>query len=143
MNCPFCTNQDIKERIILENDLAKAFLTNIPIVPGHTLIVSKRCVSKFDDLTLEEKNAVFDLMKKLKVSLEKSFGAQGFNHAWNENQVAGQSILHFHLHLIPRKKWDSGIHKYEPREFIYRPGSRTESENEELLQITELIKDNL
>lgn len=79
---------DSKERIIIENDLAFAFPTNIPIVPGHTLICPKRHVPTIDDLTEHELMALFDLQKKLKSAMIQAFAAEGFNYAWNEGDVA-------------------------------------------------------
>ena len=102
--CSFCENISNKEREILRNDLAWAFPTNIPIVPGHILICPIRCVAKFEDLTKEEKVAIFELTERVKKLLTKVFQAEGFNYAWNENEVGGQSVPHFHLHVLPRKK---------------------------------------
>lgn len=143
MKCEFCEITEIKERIITENDLAWAFPTNIPIVPGHILICSKRCAARFEDLASAEREAIFDLAEKLKFALIKTFGAEGFNFAWNEGEIAGQKVPHFHLHMLPRKKGDTGITEYEPRKFLYRPGSRKESPEEELKAISKEIKKNL
>jgi diadenosine tetraphosphate (Ap4A) HIT family hydrolase len=141
--CPFCTLPEIKERIIIENDLAFAFPTNIPIVPGHVLIVPKRCVQTFYDLTKKEKTAIDDLLHRISNGLKKTFDAEGFNYAWNEGPMAGQGVLHFHLHIIPRKEGDTGITKYDPRKFLYRPGSREITPENELMTVSNLIKNNL
>ncbi len=138
--CPFCEIPEIKKREIIRNDLAWAFPTNIPIVPGHVLIVPVRCVGTFDDLTQAEIRAIFDLRDILKKALLKVFGAEGFNYAWNEGKLAGQSVPHFHLHMLPRKTGDAGITEYEPRKFLYRPGSREESSESELLSVSQSIK---
>jgi len=60
-------------------------------------------------------------------ALKKALVAEGFNFAWNEGAVAGQTVPHFNLHIVPRTTGDSGIWEYEPREFLYRPGSRAAS----------------
>ena len=143
MNCAFCELPIIQERKIIENDLAWSFPTNIPIVPGHVIICPKRCVKKFEDLTNDEREAVFNLVARLKISLTKAFQAEGFNYAWNEGKLTGQSVPHFHLHLLPRKEGDLGITKYEPREFLYRPGEREASPEEELQAVAKIIKENL
>lgn len=142
MNCEFCELPEIKERTIARNDLAFAFPTNLPIVPGHLLICPVRHVEKLDDLTNEELVAMFAIMKELKTALINAFDAEGFNHAWNEGEVAGQNkkVPHFHLHILPRKKGDAGITNYEPRKFLYRPGSREKTEEEELKKVAKLIK---
>jgi diadenosine tetraphosphate (Ap4A) HIT family hydrolase len=143
MKCAFCEIPEIKERQIVENDLAWAFPTNIPITQGHTLISPKRCISKYEDLSKEEKEAIEDLRIKICDSLKKAFEAEGFNFAWNDGKNCGQSVPHFHLHIVPRKEGDSGIYKYEPREFLYRPGSREDSPEDELKEVAELIRNNI
>jgi diadenosine tetraphosphate (Ap4A) HIT family hydrolase len=79
--CVFCTNPIIKGRKIVRNEYAWAFPTNIPIVPGHVLICPIRCVADFNDLTPEEVSAIFDLQKRLKKSLQKTFSTDGFYYA--------------------------------------------------------------
>lgn len=138
--CVFCTKEEISDREITGDDLAWAFPTNIPIVPGHILIAPRRCVSKYEDLTTEEKNSIENLRVKMMKTLQKVFGAEGFNYAWNENSVAGQSVPHFHLHVLPRKPGDEGITEYEPRKFLYRPGSRETTPEDELVEICNSIK---
>lgn len=143
MKCAFCEIPEIQERKIVENDLAWAFPTNIPITPGHTLISPKRCVPAYEDLTAEEKSAIEDLRIKICNSLRKGFDAEGFNFAWNDGKNCGQSVPHFHLHIVPRKEGDSGIYQYEPREFLYRPGSREASPEDELQEVAKMIKDTI
>jgi histidine triad (HIT) family protein len=142
-NCAYCSNSEVKSREIIRNEYAWAFPTNIPIVPGHILICPIRCVANFEDLTKEEISAIFDLRDKLRKALINAFGAEGFNYAWNEGKLAGQSIPHFHLHMLPRKTGDTGILEYEPRKFIYRPGEREISPTEELNAVVQEIKKNL
>lgn len=141
--CVFCTNLVIQERSIVKNELAWAVPTNMPIVPGHVLILPVRCVATFEDLTTEEQVALFELKTQIMRSLEKIFGAEGFNFAWNQGEIAGQSVPHFHLHVVPRKAGDAGITEYEPRKFLYRPGSRPSSPEEALKDVAKVIRDNL
>lgn len=143
MTCVFCQPDELKGRVITENELALAFHALQAIVPGHTLIIPKRCVAKFEDLTEDEQKAIFSLMSTVKAALKKTFHAEGFNHAWNEELIAGQTVPHFHLHVLPRKKGDSGIYEYEPRQFLYRPGSRDDSSRDDLEELTNKIKRNL
>lgn len=142
-DCVYCTLPEMKERTIVRNDLAWAFPTNIPITPGHVLVCPVRHVATFEELTPAEKEAIFTLMTQLKAALRELFGAEGFHHDWNENKVGGQSIPHFHLHLVPRKAGDEGITEYEPRKFLYRPGSRETTPDAELRTISEMIKAQL
>ena len=141
--CPFCTSPEIKKRIILEDRFVFAFPTNIPITPGHTLIAPIRCVASFSDLTKEEVGALFEMRNHIAEALQKAVGAEGFHFAWNEGEVAGQSVPHFHLHVVPRKTGDTGITEYEPRKFLYRPGSRESSPEKELQMVAEEIRKKL
>lgn len=143
IRCAYCEIPAIKEREIARNEYAWAFPTNIPIVPGHILVAPIRCVATLEEMTPAEVQAIFDLREKLKLALVKTFGAEGFNYAWNEGKLAGQSVPHFHLHILPRKTGDTGITEYEPRKFLYRPGEREASPEEELHTVSELIKSNL
>ena len=141
--CVYCTLPEIRERTIAENDLAIAFPTNIPITPGHTLIIPKRCVAKYEELTKDEKNAIEELRIKIVDALKSAFGAEGFNFAWNDGKIAGQSVPHFHLHIVQRKEGDTGVFQYEPRKFIYRPGERETTPEIELLTVRDLIKKSI
>ena len=120
-----------------------AFPTNIPIVPGHILVCPVRHISKIENFSKEEILAVTDLIIKLKESLKKGFGAEGFNIAWNEGVSAGQVVDHLHIHIVPRKAGDTGIYEYDPRKFLYRPGTREISPEEELRAVAEVVKLNL
>jgi len=140
MDCPFCNSEKTGAMIIVENEYAKAFPTNIPIVPGHTLVVPKRHVESVVELERTELLAIFELVSILQKGMIRTFGAHGFNGAFNQGEKAGQAVPHFHLHLVPRKPGDTGIVDYDPRKFLYRPGSREISPNEELLAVAEQIR---
>ena len=142
-SCKYCTLPEIKERMIVENDLAWAFPTNIPITPGHTLVSPKRCVQKLEDLTKEERLAILELADKIMSALKISFGAEGFNCAWNQEKLAGQSVPHFHLHIIPRKEGDTGVLGYDPRSMLYRTGDRELTNEQDLNKTKEVIQNNL
>src|SRR3989344_316321 len=137
MESVFVTSPDIQKRIIISNGLAFAFPTNIPITPGHVLICPKRHVQTIYELTSDEISEIFELMQTLRVAIKTTFNATGFNYAWNEGEAAGQSVPHVHIHMVPRKDGDAGITEYEPRKFLYRPGSREASPEAELLKVAE------
>ena len=138
--CVYCTVPEIKERMIVENELAWAFPTNIPITPGHTLVSPKRCVKKLEDLTRDERLAILDLADKIISALKKAYGAEGFNCVWNEARLAGQSVPHFHLHIIGRKEGDTGLLGYDSRSMLYRTGDREPTPEEELAKVQEEIQ---
>lgn len=142
-NCVYCALPQIRERKIIGNDFAWAFPTNIPITPGHTLISPVRCVKTLSELTLEERLAILDLADDIIEALRKSYGAEGFNCVWNQEKLAGQTVPHFHLHIIPRIEGDTGVLGYDPRSMLYRTGDREPTSEEELLLVRDLIKSNL
>lgn len=139
-SCVYCTLPEIKARMITGNDLAWAFLTNIPITPGHTLVSPRRCVAKLSDITRDERTAIFDLADTIMSALKKTYGVEGFNCVWNEGKLAGQSVPHFHLHIVPRKEGDTGLLGYDPRSMLYRTGDREPTAESDLVKITDLIK---
>ena len=141
MNCPFCDEENINPKIIYKDKLVFAFPTSIPITPGHALICPVRHISNINDLSEKEFKAIKALIIKIKNSLVKSFDAEGFNIAWNEGTSAGQSVSHLHIHIVPRKAGDKGVYKYDPREFLYRPGSREITPKEELISVARVYID--
>lgn len=140
MQCSYCDDPVVKERAIVRTAHSFAFPTFIPIVPGHVLVAPLRCVALIEDLTPEELADFFALRLRMKAALTKAFGAEGFNYAWNEGKLAGQSVPHLHLHMLPRKTGDTGITEYEPRKFLYRPGEREQTPEAELQVVRDLIR---
>lgn len=101
-NCFFCDTNDY----ILENDLAKGRYDTYAVSKGHMNFVTKRCVETFFDTTDEEKIAIFDLINKAKEMLDEKYHPDGYNIGMNCKEAAGQSVMHVHVHLIPRYKGD-------------------------------------
>lgn len=130
----------IVERTIVQNNMAFAFLSSMPIVPGHTLVAPKRIVKTLAELTDDERDACFKIIDEVKKKLTHVFQCTGFNIAWNEGTSAGQTVEHLHIHIVPRKEGDTGITEYEPRKFLYRPGSRKSSPQDELNKIALLLR---
>ena len=132
---------DIVQRMVAESTLAFAFLTKMPIVPGHTLICPKQPIATSGELTVEIWKDLLTLKEAVCAKLMKIFHTKGFNFAWNEGSIAGQTVPHFHLHVVPRKETDMGITEYEPRVFLYRPGSRAESPMQELINLSKELRE--
>ncbi len=103
--CLFCITD--KANLIDENELAYASYDSYPVSGYHCLIIPKRHVKDYFDLTEKEIIACNNLIKKIKKIIEKKdLKVKGFNIGTNSGKVAGQSILHCHIHLIPRRKGD-------------------------------------
>lgn len=117
MDCIFC--QLPKETIIAENELAVAIFDKFPVNPGHTLIIPKRHFADFFKATREEIGAIYDLLQEVKRILEAQFKPDGYNVGINAGRVAGQTIMHLHVHVIPRYQGDvdrprGGIRNLKP-----------------------------
>ena len=103
--CLFCKTK--KSDFILENDLAYATIDTYPVSKFHSLIIPKRHIKNYFELSIKEIIACNRLIKKLKKKIEtKDKSVKGFNIGTNSGKVAGQSINHCHIHLIPRRKND-------------------------------------
>ena len=104
MLCSFC-NLD-KSRIILANDHAIAIYDGFSISPGHSLVAPRRHISSFFEATKEEQAAMLELLDKLRQLLLKDLIIDGFNIGINDGIAAGQTVMHLHIHLIPRYAGD-------------------------------------
>jgi len=103
-HCVFCKIH--KEEYLIENEFAFAKLDKYPVTDGHTLIIPKRHFSEYFNITKVEQTAVSDLITIRRKQLIEDAGVKGFNIGVNSGQVAGQTIFHCHIHLIPRRKGD-------------------------------------
>jgi diadenosine tetraphosphate (Ap4A) HIT family hydrolase len=104
MTCPFCTLPP--GRIVASNAHALVIRDGFPVSRGHTLIIPRRHVGSFFDVTAEERTALFAQLDNAKAALDKEFAPDGYNIGINDGQAAGQTVMHLHMHLIPRYAGD-------------------------------------
>ena len=103
--CIFCKIR--KEEFQFENQLGYSSIDGYPVSEFHSLIVPKRHVVSYFELTSEEIQACNELILKTKEKiLKQDSSVKGFNIGTNAGKVAGQSIMHCHIHLIPRREGD-------------------------------------
>ena len=103
--CLFCTTK--KSDIIEENKFAFATLDSYPVSNQHCLIIPRRHVKEYFELSEEEVIGCDQLIKKIKIKVESNDKTiKGFNIGINSGKEAGQSIMHCHIHLIPRREGD-------------------------------------
>ena len=103
--CLFCNVE--KSGCAYENRLAYASYDSYPVTEYHCLIIPKRHIKDYFDLSNEELVACNDLIQIVKKEIiKKDPSVKGFNLGTNIGKVSGQSILHCHLHLIPRREGD-------------------------------------
>ncbi len=103
--CPFCNLADA--RIWRRNDHALAITDRYPLTEGHTLVLPARHVPRFFDLQPEEMSAVWALVAEVRTALLERLDCDGFNVAVNDGPAAGQTIMHSHIHVIPRRLGDT------------------------------------
>jgi diadenosine tetraphosphate (Ap4A) HIT family hydrolase len=100
--CLFCTPRDVTR----ENGLAYATRDSYPVSPGHTLILPRRHCASLFDLAVEEMTACFELLIGERHALQAELKPDGYNVGVNVGPAGGQSVLHVHIHLIPRYAGD-------------------------------------
>jgi diadenosine tetraphosphate (Ap4A) HIT family hydrolase len=98
--CPFCHLEP--RRVLDQNELAVAIADAFPVSPGHTLVIPRRHVAGFFELTAAEVAAVMELVFRMQRRLAAERGPDGFNIGVNVGTVGGQTVMHAHVHLIPR-----------------------------------------
>ncbi len=131
--CPFCNTGLIE--VLAENRLAFAFYDRYPVSPGHVLIVTRRHTPDYFSCTPDEKVAIFELLELLKATLDQSARPpEGYNMGFNAGQAAGQTVMHVHIHLIPRYRGDMEDPRGGVRHVIPEKGNY-------LLQQPELLTD--
>ncbi|MCG6975448.1 MAG: HIT family protein [Acidiferrobacterales bacterium] len=101
--CLFCTDA---KGVSLNNEFAYSARDSYAVSPGHTVVIPKRHVASFFDLTPEEVAACMDLIKEEKELIDQEFSPDGYNIGVNVGPAAGQSIFHVHIHIIPRYAGD-------------------------------------
>ena len=102
--CIFCRPQ---REILARNDLAIAVFDTYPVSPGHSLILPLRHAVTIWDMTEEEYADAFLLARKVKDVLQARYAPDAFNVGVNCGEVAGQSVWHAHIHVIPRYQGDN------------------------------------
>ena len=124
-SCLFCQLQKIgSERIVKENDLAYTIRDGFPVTEGHTLFIPKRHTIDYFGLLPTEVIAIHELiLEQRKILLASDSKIEGFNIGMNCGQVAGQSVWHCHVHLIPRRKGDTEFPKGGVRHVIPYQGN--------------------
>jgi diadenosine tetraphosphate (Ap4A) HIT family hydrolase len=100
--CELCSRQEV----LLENALAYVRYDSNSLSRGHVLVIPKRHVAGFFDLTAEEGSAVLALLTQIQKSIQKQHSPDGYNVGVNVGKAGGQSRMHVHVHLIPRYEGD-------------------------------------
>ena len=117
-NCIFCkiANGEIPSRTLYEDDDFRVIMDLAPATKGHSLILPKNHYKNVYEIADETAAKVLPLAKKMATLMTEKLGADGFNIVQNNNEVAGQTVFHFHVHLIPRYNDDNQSLVMKPQE---------------------------
>jgi diadenosine tetraphosphate (Ap4A) HIT family hydrolase len=113
---------------IASNELAFAIHDSYPVSPGHALVVPRRVIATWFEASRDERQAIFDLVDEVKHLLDARTPApDGYNIGINCGEAAGQTVLHLHVHVIPRYRGDvpdptGGVRHVIPGEGNYLAG---------------------
>ncbi|MCR5282193.1 MAG: HIT family protein [Lachnospiraceae bacterium] len=126
-NCIFCkiANGEIPSKTIYEDEEFRAILDLGPAAKGHALILPKDHYANLFELPDETAASVMKLAKTLGARMKEKLKADGFNLVQNNGECAGQTVFHFHLHLIPRYTDDG-------QKIGWKPGAPSQDELEEI-----------
>jgi histidine triad (HIT) family protein len=104
MSCLFCRiiSREIPAQVIYEDDQVLAFLDINPVSKGHTLVIPKEHADNLSAGTPQAAAALMAAVYTLAPKIMQALGAQGYNLGMNHGEVAGQEVLHTHLHIMPR-----------------------------------------
>lgn len=117
-NCIFCkiANGEIPSRTIYEDEDFRVIMDLAPATKGHSLILPKEHYKNIYEIADDTAAKVLPLAKKMATLMTEKLGADGFNVVQNNNEVAGQTVFHFHVHLIPRYNDDNQSLVMKPQE---------------------------
>ncbi|MBQ8038326.1 MAG: HIT family protein [Lachnospiraceae bacterium] len=131
-NCIFCkiANGDIPSATLYEDESFRVILDLGPASKGHALILPKEHFKDVCELPEEWAAKVLPLGAKIGAAMKDALGCAGFNLVQNNGTVAGQTVFHFHMHIIPR--YEDG-----PKMVSWEPGTVSQ---EEMAEIVEKVK---
>lgn len=113
-NCPFC--RQTPASVWLESTSAFALWDRFPISEGHTLVVPRCHVASLFDLPVFELASVWEFVARVRGELAARFQVDAFNIGLNDGRVAGQTVMHAHIHVVPRRDGDM----FDPRGGVRR-----------------------
>ena len=127
MSCPFCEVPEADR--VLESERVIGFFDRYPVGPGHLLLIPKRHVATWFEATADERAALMAAVDEAVAIIEARLDRRpdGYNVGFNAGEAAGQTVMHLHLHVIPRFEGDvadprGGIRGAVPHRRIYDPG---------------------
>lgn len=126
-NCIFCkiANGEVPSKTLYEDDGFRVILDLGPATKGHALILPKDHYANLYELPEETAGEVMKLAKRMVMKMTERLGCEGFNLVQNNGDLAGQTVFHFHMHMIPRYQADG-------QKIGWKPQDATQEELEEI-----------
>lgn len=109
MDCLFCkiVAGEIPSNKVYEDEFVYAFLDIFPSSEGHTIVLPKQHFDRFTDMEEKDAASLFASVNKVAKTIERTLGLEGMNIGINNGEIAGQTVAHVHVHIIPRHAGDS------------------------------------
>jgi len=126
-------------QVFFQSELSLALVNLKPVLPGHVLVIPKRCVARFKDLAPAEVADLWISTQKISTTLENYYKYESFTFAIQDGPEAGQTVFHVHVHILPRKKGD-----FENNDDIYKELDKKERRprtEEEMAQEAAIFRD--
>mgnify|MGYP002398947510 CR=1 FL=1 len=124
MICIFCKKLHEQDAVVYQNNSVFVIFDSFPVTKGHCLIIPKRHVSDYFSLEKSELEDIDLALKVMKTRIDNDFKPDGYNIGINNGIAAGQTVMHLHVHLIPRYSGDcnnpkGGVRGVIPDKRIY------------------------
>ena len=118
VNCIFCkiANGEVPSKTLYEDDKFRVILDLGPATKGHALVLPKEHYANLYELPEETAGEAMKLAKKMVTKMTERLGCEGFNLVQNNGDLAGQTVYHFHMHMIPRYQADGQKIGWKPQE---------------------------
>lgn len=100
MECPFCSPAG--DEVVISNDAAYVRYDRYPVSQGHMLVIPRRHISSYLDCNEQERIALWNLVDEARKLLDREVAPDGYNIGINIGEAGGQTVMHMHIHLIPR-----------------------------------------
>lgn len=128
-DCIFCkiANGEIPASTVYEDDMFRVILDMSPATKGHALILPKKHMANIFEMDEETAEKVFVLAAKVAKGMKSALNCDGLNIVQNNGEVAGQTVFHFHMHIIPRYNGDG-------QNINWVPGTSEAGEREHIVQ---------
>lgn len=116
-DCIFCkiANGEIPSSTIYEDDLFRVILDLSPATKGHALILPKKHMANIFEMDEETAEKVFVLASQIAKAMKEALNCDGLNIVQNNGEIAGQTVFHFHMHIIPRYNDDGQQINWVPK----------------------------